>query len=120
MDDENMKKAKQASNMVMFQNKAKEYQNKINELQNKEYQGKFQGITIKMKGDFTVIDVRIDQGFYETAGKGQVEKAVFSLVNNLTAAIKQDQEDCQRLFQGDLERMQKEILSENGNNQDNQ
>ena len=51
MDDENMKNAKRAADMVMLQNKARDFQDKMTALSNKEYQGRYQGIEIKMKGD---------------------------------------------------------------------
>ena len=115
-NDENIKKAKQAADMVMLQNKAKDFQDKMTALGNKEYQGRYQGLTIKMKGDHTLLDVSIDQGFYETAGKSQIEKAILVLCSNLNTAIKDDQEQLQRELQGDIERMQKEaMISQNGN-----
>lgn len=116
MDDENMKKNKQALELLMLQNKAREFQNKTQELQQKEYQGKFQGVFIKMKGDYSILDVRIEQGFYETAGKGQIEKAFTTLLNNLNNAVKQDQNDLQRELQGDIERMQKDSMINDANN----
>lgn len=115
MDDENMKKSKQAVDFVMLQDKAREFQNKSNELQQKEYQGKYQGLTIKMKGDHSIVDCRIEQGYYETAGKGQLEKAITTLLTNLNTAIKQDQDDLQKELQGDIERMQKDSLFNEGN-----
>ena len=69
MDDENIKKAKQAASMALLQSKAKEFQEKTIALQNKIYQGTVQGISITMKGSHEVIEVRIDQSFYETSGK---------------------------------------------------
>lgn len=116
MDDENIKKSKEAVDLLMLQTKAREFQNKSNELQQKEYQGKYQGVSIKMKGDHTVFDVHIDQGFYETSSKGQMEKAIISLLNNLNNAIKQDQDDLQRELQGDIERMQKDAMLNNAGN----
>lgn len=116
MDDENIKKSKEAVDLLMLQNKAREFQSKSNELQQKEYQGKFQGISIKMKGDHSVFDVHIDQGFYETSSKGQMEKAIISLLNNLNNAIKQDLDDFQREFQSDIERMQKDAMLNNAGN----
>ncbi len=116
MDDENMKKNKQALDLLMLQTKAREFQDKNNELQQKEYQGKYQGISIKMKGDHTVFDIHIDQGFYETAGKGQIEKAFLTLLGNLNNAIRQDQDNLQRELQGDIERMQKDSMLNNADN----
>ena len=105
-NDENIKKAKQAADMVMMQNRIKDYQDRLVALQNKEYQGKFQGIVVKMRGDFQVIDVRIDQSFYETAGKGQIEKAILTLMTNLHNAIHVDQDDMNRELQEEVKRMQ--------------
>ena len=109
MDDENMKNAKRAADMVMLQNKARDFQDKMTALSNKEYQGRYQGIEIKMKGDFTLINVHIDQSLYETGGKGQIEKAFFTLTNNLVNAIKQESEMMQKEFQEELMRMRKAI-----------
>ena len=53
MDDENRKKAKQATDRLMLQTKAKEFQDKLKDLSRKEYQGKFKGITVNRRGDFT-------------------------------------------------------------------
>lgn len=116
MDDENMKKSKDTVDLLMLQTKAREFQSKSNELQQKEYQGKYQGVSMKMKGDHTVFEVHIDQGFYETSGKGQMEKAIFTLLNNLNTAIKQDQDDLQKELQGDIERMQKDAMLNNAGN----
>ena len=110
MEDENLKNAKKAADMAVLQNKMKDLQEKTVALQNKEYQGKFQGVTIRMKGDHQVIDVRIDQGYYETAGKGQLEKAFFQLLNNLVRAIKEEQEMLTMEFQKDMERLQRGAL----------
>lgn len=113
--DENMKKAQQATQMAMLQSKAKDYQDKLTALQNKEYQGKYQGLNIKMKGDHTLVNVSLDSTFYETASKGQIEKAILILLTNLNNAIRQDSENLQKEFQSDIERMQQEALA-NGSN----
>lgn len=115
-NDDNLKKVKRAVSMAMLQDKAKDYQNQLAALQNKEYQGRYQGLTIKIKGDFSLLDVKIDQGFYETAGKGQIEHAILSLFMNLKNAITTEQTELQQKLQGDLERMQMEMLAENGIN----
>lgn len=90
MDDENVKNAKQAADMALLQTKAKEFQDKANAQQNKIYQGTFQGITIAMKGSHEVIEVRIDQSFYETSGKGPMEIAILRCLTNLNHAIDED------------------------------
>ena len=116
MDDENMKNAKRAADMVMLQNKARDFQEKMTALANKEYQGRYQGIEIKMKGDFTLINVHIDQSLYETGGKGQIEKAFFTLTSNLVYAIKQESEMMQKEFQEELMRMRKDSEEPDGSN----
>lgn len=115
-DDNNLKKAKQAVDMAMLQDKAKDYQEQMAALQNKEYQGRYQGLTIKIKGDFTLLDVKIDQGFYETAGKNQLEHAILALFMNLKNAISTEQNELQQKLQSELERMQMEVLANNGLN----
>jgi DNA-binding protein YbaB len=112
-NDENLKKAKQAADMVRLQQKAQDYQNKLNDLMNKEYQGKFQGISVKMKGDSTLLDVRIEQSFYETAGKGQIEKAILTLFNNPHNAIQADQNALREELQMDIDSMQREQYGNN-------
>ena len=116
MDDENIKNAKRAADMVMLQSKARDFQEKMTALSNKEYQGRYQGIEIKMKGDFTLINVHIDQSLYETGGKGQIEKAFFTLTNNLVNAIKQESEMMQKEFQEELMRMRKDSEEPDGSN----
>lgn len=108
MDDENRKKAKQATDRLMLQTKAKEFQDKLKDLSRKEYQGKFKGITVKRRGDFTLFSVSIDQGFYETAGKAQLETAIRSVRTNLHLAITGEREELKRNFQRDRDRFQKE------------
>jgi DNA-binding protein YbaB len=107
-NDENIKKAKQAADMVMLQQKARDYQDKLNSLMNKEYQGKYQGISIKMKGDFTLLEVNIDQSFYETASKGQIENGIRVLFTNLHNAIAADQDNLKQELQLDLSVLQKD------------
>lgn len=105
--DENIKKAKQAADMFMLQQKAKAYQEKLDALANKEYQGKYQGISIKMKGDYSILDVQIDQSFYETASKGQIEHGILTLLCNLHNAIANDQTVLKDELQQDISFLQK-------------
>jgi DNA-binding protein YbaB len=107
-EDENLKRAKASAEMVRVQNKMKDYQDKLVSLQNKEYQGKVQGITIVMKGSEEVIDIRIEQSYYETAGKGQMEKALLTLLNNLHRAVEADQTQIKEEMQAELVQLQKE------------
>lgn len=111
-NDENLKKAKQAADMVLMQQKAQEYQQKLNGLFNKEYTGKYQGISVKLKGDSTLLDVKIDQSFYETASKEQIEKGFLILFNNLHNAIQADQNMLKDELQLDINALQKQY----GNN----
>ena len=71
MEDENIKKAKQAVEFTMMQERAKKLQEQFSALSNKVYKGKRQGINIQMKGDYQVLDITIDQSFYETSSKTQ-------------------------------------------------
>ncbi len=112
-NDENLKRAKQAADMALLQQKARDYQDKLNGLMNKEYQGKFQGLTVKMKGDYSLLDVSIEQSFYETAGKGQIERAILQLFNNLHTAINADQDMLKNELQLDLSVLQKEQYGNN-------
>lgn len=101
-EDNNEKQTKQAVDLLMLQQKAQDYQNKVVALGNKEYQGKYQGLSIRMKGDGTILEVRIDQGFYETASKAQMEQAFLTLSHNLHTAIVNDQTALQEEFKIDF------------------
>ena len=107
-NDENLKKAKNAADMVMLQQKARDYQDKLGKLMNKEYQGKYQGISIKMKGDYTLLDVSIDQSFYEMASKNQIEQGLMNLFRNLHNAVNADQDALKAELQLDLSALQKD------------
>ncbi len=113
-EDQNLKKAKQSVDMFMLQQKAKDYQDKMTALANKEYQGKYQGINIKMKGDSSILEVKIDQSYYETASKSQIEAGLLRLFNNLHGAILADQEILKNELQMDINAFQKD--SYNGTN----
>lgn len=113
MDDE-MKKAEQATRLAMIQDKAQEFQFQANELQKREYQGRVQGINIVMKGNFEVINVHIDQSFYETASKGQIEIAITKCINNLHVAVQNDMNALSDEFQNYIARVQKESQQQNG------
>lgn len=107
-DDENLKKTKKAVDMLMLQQKARDYQDKLSKSMNKEYQGRYQGISMKMKGDFTLLDVKIDQSFYETASKSQIEQGIMALFRNLHNAISSDQEALKEELQMDISAIQKD------------
>ena len=107
MDDQNIKNAKQAANLALLQSKAKEFQEKTIALQNKIYQGTVQGISITMKGSHEVIEVRIDQSFYETSGKGTMEIAIMRCLTNLHNAIVTDVEQLQKDVQSQLMEIEK-------------
>ncbi len=107
-DDENMKKAMKATDMVMLQQKARDYQDKLGKLMNKEYQGRYQGISIKMKGDFTLLEVNIDQSFYEMASKSQIEQGIMTLFRNLHNAVSSDQDALKNELQLDLSTLRKD------------
>ena len=49
-------------------------------------------------------------------GKGQIEKAFFTLTNNLVNAIKQESEMMQKEFQEELMRMRKDSEEPDGSN----
>lgn len=109
--DENLKKAKQAADLAVMQDKVRNYQQKLVDLQNKEYQGKYKGLSIRMKGSFEVVDVRIDQSFYETARKQEIEQAILITLNNLHQAVDDEQKDLQNQMTSDLQRIQAEAMN---------
>ena len=118
MDDQNIKNAKQTTDMVMLQERAKRYQDKINELSNKVYKGKRQGISIDMKGNYEVTDFKIDQSFYETSSKTQMEQAIIICLTNLKRAIDLEAESIKNELQDDIRKMQTEALKEKENGTD--
>jgi DNA-binding protein YbaB len=107
-DDKNLKNASSAVEMVMLQQKAKEYQDKVQALGNKEYQGRNQGVAVTMKGNYDVVDVHIDQAFYETAGKDKLEKAFLTVLTNLHRMIDMDQDQLKQELQMAIVALQKE------------
>lgn len=106
-EDENIKKSKQAVDLLMLQNKAKEFQERSNNLLNKNYQGRVQGVTITMKGNHDIVEIHIDQSFYETAGKGELEIAFIKCLSNLNTAINNEQQELQNELQNEIIMMQK-------------
>lgn len=102
MEDDNIKKAKETTELFRLQQKAQEYQNKVKELMNKEYQAKYSGLSIKMKGDYTVLDVSLDQSFYETSSKSVLEQAIVTAFRNIHQAIEDDQEALKNRLQTEL------------------
>lgn len=121
MEDENIKNAKQATEMAMLQERARKYQEKLTELSNKVYKGKRQGISIDMKGNYDVVDLKIDQSFYETSSKSQMEQAILVCLINLKRNIEQDQEVIKDELNNDIMKMQSDALKdkENGTDKDN-
>lgn len=114
-DDENLKKAKQAADMFKLQQKAKDYQDKVNQMNQRVYHGKCQGISADMKGDYSLIDVRIDQSYYETASKGQIEKNILQLFQNLKSAIKADEDALKSEIQDEIANLEKEHYKDGTN-----
>ena len=98
-------KEKQTADMLFMQNSAKEFQDKMQELQNKEYTGKVHGIYITMKGSMEIIDVHIDQNYYETASKGSIEMDVKKCVNNIEQSIGYDVNEARERLNKDMERI---------------
>ncbi len=108
MDDQNIKNAKQAANLALLQSKAKEFQDRGVALQNKIFTGTYQGVTIVIKGSHEIIEVRIDQSFYETSAKGQMEIAIMRCLTNLNNAINNEINQLQQEMQMQLAEFQKE------------
>lgn len=107
MEDENIKRAKAATNFAMLQDKAKEFQDKSDALQNKVYQGTVQGVTIVMRGSHEVLEVKLDQNFYEISGKEGMEIAILRCLTNINNAIKLDQVQLQKEMQNELMALQR-------------
>lgn len=106
MSDDFEKETKQAANLAAIQDKAREFQTLSNQLAEKVYQGISQGITITMKGNHDVINVHIDQSFYETSGKGAMERAFQRCLANLNHSINSDVERLQKDMQQQLLELQ--------------
>lgn len=105
-EDKNLEKAKASADAAVMQDRIKEYQAKINDLQNKEYSGKYQGITIKMNGAYRMISVDINQAFYETCSKSQLETSFLICYCNIKDAIETEQKSLTDQLQQEMIRFQ--------------
>ncbi|MFA6586956.1 MAG: YbaB/EbfC family nucleoid-associated protein [Bacilli bacterium] len=85
-DDPNLDKAKTAADMAVLQSQIGEYKKKLADLQSKVYTGRYKGVTIQMRGDYTVVDVSLDQAVYETASKSMMEQSILICLSNLHLA----------------------------------
>lgn len=112
-DDINLKKADQAAQYALIQERMATYRQKIVEVQNRDFQGRYQGISVKMNGNFDIVDVAIDQGYYETAGKSQLEKAILVCLSNLHNAIEQETKAITDQMQAEMARFQADALAKN-------
>jgi|GEM_PF-773115 len=88
--DENLNKAKMASEFLNVQNKLSDYQKKYEALSNKVFTGRYKGVTLQMRGDYLIVDVKIDQSVYETASKSAIEQSFLICATNLHNAIGQE------------------------------
>ena len=118
MEDENSEKAKQACEFTRMQERAKKLQEQFSALSNKVYKGKRQGINIQMKGDYQVLDITIDQSFYETSSKTQMEQALMICLTNLKQAIDLEQEQLKNSLQTEINKFQIDMMKEKENGQD--
>lgn len=91
-EDQNLKNAEMSAKMAVLQDTVREYQEKLKDLSNKVYTGKYRGVEIKMKGDFSIVSVIFDQGVYETSSKGNLEQIIVVCFTNLKKAITDEQE----------------------------
>lgn len=105
-DDINLKKAEQSAQYALMEQKMQEYRQKLIDMQNRIYQGKYQGVILKMKGDFNLIETTIDQNYYETASKAQLEKAILVCFTNLHSAIEQETKAITEQMQSEMSRFQ--------------
>lgn len=105
-DDINLKKAEQSTQYAMMEQKMQDYRQKLVDLQNRIYQGKYQGVILKMRGDFNLVETTIDQTYYETASKAQLEKAILVCFTNLHNAIEQETKAITEQMQNDMSRFQ--------------
>lgn len=112
-EDENLKKASQSADYVMLQQRVEDYKAKLISLQNKIYAGKYQGINLKMKGNYTVIEDSIDQTYYETASRSQIEHALLICYTNLHQAIEAEQKEVTDQMQAEIARYQASAVSGN-------
>lgn len=110
-EDKNLEKAKASAEAAVMQDRIKEYQVKINELQSKEYSGKYQGITIKMTGAYRMLSVEINQAYYETCSKSQLENAYLICYSNIRDAIEVEQKALTEQLQQEMIRFQASSLN---------
>lgn len=110
-DDINVKRARESADYVVLQERVEQYKAKLIDLQNKIYQGKYNGVSIQMKGDYTVINTSIDQSFYETASRNQLENSFLVCYTNLHSAITSEQKDVTEQMQNEISRFQMDAIN---------
>ena len=68
--------------------------------------------------DYQVLDITIDQSFYETSSKTQMEQALMICLTNLKQAIDLEQEQLKNSLQTEINKFQSEMMKEKENGQD--
>jgi DNA-binding protein YbaB len=101
-----------------MQNTLNLYKQKLDDLQKKIYQGRSQGVNIKMYGDYSIIETTIDQSFYEIASKAQIEKAYLNCLSNLHSAIETEKMNLQEQLNKEIERFRVEAMNKQANGSD--
>lgn len=105
-EDKNLQRASKSAEAAVMQDRIKEYQTKIEDLQRKEYSGKYQGITLKMNGAMQLLGVEINQGYYETSSKSQLERAFLICFSNIKGAIDSEMNALREQLQQEVMRFQ--------------
>jgi DNA-binding YbaB/EbfC family protein len=74
-------------NLLKMQKEFKEVQKRI---MNEKRDGESAGgkVTAAVRGDFSLVSLRIDDGFFETADKRSLEQMIMAAVNNAVQNIK--------------------------------
>lgn len=111
MEDKNLERAKKSADAAVMQDRIKEYQDKLKDLQNKEYSGKYQGIKMVVNGDFRMQKVEINQAFYETCSKSQLETAILVCFSNIKEAIDSETRELSEQLQQEVMRFQASALN---------
>lgn len=113
MEDKNLEKARNSAEAAVMQDRIKEYQQKLKDLQAKEYSGKYQGIKLTLNGAFCMQKVEINQAFYETCSKSQLETAILVCYSNIKEAIDSEARELSEQLQQEMMRFQSSALNNN-------
>ena len=91
-EDKNLQRASKSAEAAVMQDRIKEYQTKIEAL--------------KMNGAMQLLGVEINQGYYETSSKSQLERAFLICFSNIKGAIDSEMNALREQLQQEVMRFQ--------------